>query len=334
MEVHRLSAVASSGASAGQEDGVPIDLPPLCLGGNVFGWTADEPTSVAVLDAAREAGLTFIDTADVYSAWAHDGEGGQSEAVLGRWMADRGCRDEVLLATKVGMLEPIDDLRPATTRRALEASLRRLGTDRVDLYYAHQDDGGDLAEALAGFDALRREGLVRMLGLSNFSPERIGEAMAACARDGLTPPVVLQNRWSLVERGFEGAERDAARDAGLAVVPYATLASGFLSGKYRPGRTVDSERAGSAARYLERPEGPRVLEALDAVAEAHAAPHAAVALAWLRAQEGCASPIASARTVEQVAPLAAALTLELTPAELDALDAASRPGRGAAATAA
>jgi aryl-alcohol dehydrogenase-like predicted oxidoreductase len=305
---------------------VPIDLPPLCLGGNVFGWTADEAASFAVLDAARDAGITFVDTADVYSAWAHDGVGGQSEAVLGRWMASRGCRDEVLLASKVGMLDELGDLRPATTRRACELSLERLQTDRIDLYYAHQDDGGDLAEALAGFDALRREGKVRMVGISNFSPERVREAMAVCERDGLTPPVALQNRWSLVERGFEGEERAAAAEADLAVVPYSTLASGFLSGKYRPGEAVESARAGSAGRYLERPEGPRVLAALDEVARAREVPHAAVALAWLRAQEGCTSPIASARTVEQVAPLAASLELELSPDELGALDAASRPG--------
>jgi aryl-alcohol dehydrogenase-like predicted oxidoreductase len=299
--------------------------PGLCLGGNVFGWTADEATSFAVLDAAREAGITFLDTADVYSAWAHDGTGGQSETVIGAWMADRGCRDEVLLATKVGMLEGLADLRPATTRRALEASLERLGTDRVDLFYAHRDDDGDLAEALRGFDALVREGKTRMLGLSNFSAARVREAFAICEREGLTPPAALQPEFSLMERGFEAEEQAAAREHDLAVLPYSSLASGFLTGKYRPGGAeVDSVRAGRAGAYLEQPRGPRVLEALDEVAAGHGVPVAAVALAWLRAQPTVVAPIASARTPEQVAPLAAALDLELTAGELEALDAASR----------
>jgi len=307
-----------------------VNLPALCLGGNVFGWTADEPQSFAVLDAARSAGLMFVDTADAYSTWAHDGVGGQSETILGRWMSSRDARDEILVATKVGKHPGLEGIRPDTIRRAIDASLRRLQTDAVDLYYAHDDDEGDLAESLAAFDALVRDGKVRMIGLSNFSPERIEQAMRVAQENSLTPPAVLQPPYSLMDRRFEGAERAAAAAHDLAVVPYAALASGFLTGKYRPGRTVDSPRAGRAARYLDDPRGPAVLEALDAAAEAHAVPHAAVALAWLRAQPGVASPIASARTAEQVAPLAAALTFALSAEEVERLSAASAvsaPGR-------
>jgi aryl-alcohol dehydrogenase-like predicted oxidoreductase len=306
-------------------------FPELCLGGNVFGWTADESQSFDVLDAARAAGITFIDTADVYAAWVNDGKGGQSEEIIGRWAADRGVRDELTIATKVGSLPGLDDLRPDTIRRGAENSLARLQTDRIDLFYAHKDDGGDLAEALGGFDALVRAGSVRMVGLSNFSGERIREALDICARDGLTEPVALQPRYSLMERGFEtSGERDTASEAGLAVLPYYALASGFLTGKYRPGAgdngSGDSPRAGSATAYLDEPRGPAVLEALDASAEAHDVPVASIALAWLRAQPTVASPIASARTVEQIEPLAKSIGLELDAAELDALDVASQPG--------
>lgn len=301
------------------------DFPALCLGGNVFGWTADEAESFAVLDAARAAGITFIDTADRYSAWAHGGRGGQSEEILGRWMTDRSARGDTLLATKVGRAEGLDDIRPATVRRGADASLQRLQTDYIDLYYAHGDDGGDLAEAFAGFDALVKEGKVRMVGISNFSPERIREALSVCGQEGLTPPVALQPEYSLMERGFEAAGRDIAADGELAVMPYSALASGFLTGKYRPsGDRVSSARADAAAGYLDDPRGAAVLEALDAAAEAHDVPVAAVALAWLRAQPTVASPIASARTVEQVAPLVASLAVELAPGELHALDVASR----------
>jgi aryl-alcohol dehydrogenase-like predicted oxidoreductase len=304
---------------------MPVNLPALCLGGNVFGWTADEPTSFAVLDAAREAGITFLDTADSYAHWANGGQGGQSETIIGRWIAGRGGREELVVATKVGM-GPGGNVRPSAVRAGAEGSLRRLGVDSIDLYYAHEDDAGDLAESLGAFDALVREGKARMIGLSNYAPERIREALDICARDGLTPPVALQPEYSLMERDFEGAARDAAAAGDLAVVPYSALASGFLTGKYRPGADpVASARAGSAGRYLQDPRGPRVLEALDAVAGAHGVPVASVALAWLRAQPGVTSPLASARTPEQVAPLAASMTLELAPEELDALALASAP---------
>jgi aryl-alcohol dehydrogenase-like predicted oxidoreductase len=300
-----------------------IALPSLALGGNVFGWTADEQQAFAVLDAARAAGICFLDTADAYASWANGGVGGQSETIIGRWMAGRGARDETLVATKVGWERK--DIRPAAIRKGVEASLRRLQTDRIDLYYAHLDDGGDLAESLAAFDALVREGKARAIGLSNFTPARVGEAIEICDRDGLARPVALQPHYSLMERAFEHDGRDAAAAAGLAVIPYFSLARGFLTGKYRPGGDeVDSPRAGSARAYLDAPRGPAVLAALDAAAAAHDIPVAAVALAWLRAQPTVVAPIASARTPEQVGPLAASLGLELTPDELDELDAASR----------
>jgi len=302
------------------------EFPALCLGGNVFGWTADEQQSFAVLDAARDAGIGFVDTADVYAAWAHDGVGGQSEEIIGRWMASRGARDETLVATKVGMASEPADIRPQTVRAGAEASLRRLRSDRIDLFYAHADDGGDLAESLGAFDALVREGLVRTVGLSNFTGARVREALEVCEREGLTKPVALQPEYSLMARDFESdGTREAAAAGGLATIPYYALALGFLTGKYRPGGDdSDSPRAGGARAYLAEPRGPAVLDALDAAAAAHAVPVAAVALAWLRAQPTVVAPLASARTPEQVTDLAASLELELSAEELAAIDAASR----------
>jgi aryl-alcohol dehydrogenase-like predicted oxidoreductase len=310
---------------------VPLTVPALCLGGNVFGWTADRRTSFAVLDAALAAGITFLDTADTYSSWAHGGVGGQSEEIIGAWLAARGVRGRVVLATKLGMLEGLDDLRPATVRRAAADSLRRLGVDRVDLLYAHRDDGGDLAETFAAFDALVRAGDVGAVGVSNFSPARLAEAADLCAREGFAPPEVTQPRYSLMERAYERGEREVAEGRGIACVPYQALAAGFLTGKYRPGAApVESARARRAGAYLDDPRAPAVLDALDAAAAAHDVPVASVALAWLRDRPTVAAPIASARTVAQVAPLAAALDLRLTAEETAALDAASRGAAPAA----
>lgn len=301
-----------------------LTLPNFSLGGNVFGWTADEAESFAVLDAARDAGIHFIDTADVYSAWAHDGVGGQSEAVIGRWLASRGVRDSTVIATKVGKDASAKDIRPATIRRALDASLARLQTDVVDLFYVHEDDGGDLTETIATFDALIHEGKVRAWGLSQTPAARVREVAEIASREGLAPPIVVQDQYSLVERGYEDELRDAVADAGFGFIPFWGLASGFLTGKYRPGATDSgSPRAGSAAAYLTEPRGLAVLDALDDVAAAHGAPVASVALAWLAAQPTVVSLLASARTVEQVGPLAAASRLTLTPGDLAALTAAS-----------
>lgn len=301
-----------------------LQLPSITLGGNVFGWTADESESFAVLDAARAAGLTSIDTADAYAAWINDGVGGQSETIIGRWLAARsGARSDVLIATKVGKLPALTGIRPATLRDALEGSLTRLGVDAVDLYYAHDDDGGDLTESLAQFDAFVREGKIRAIGLSNFSADRLEEAFAIAEREGFAKPEVLQPEYSLVARHYEAELQPAAERVGIAVAPYFALASGFLTGKYRPGVEVDSQRAGRQGALLADPAAVELLDRLDELADTHGVPVASVALAWLKAQPTVSSPIARARTVEQVTPLAAALTLELKDFEVESLTAVS-----------
>jgi aryl-alcohol dehydrogenase-like predicted oxidoreductase len=310
-----------------------VDFPRLCLGGDVFGWTADEREAFAVLDAARDAGIAFLDTANVYCAWAHDGVGGQSETIIGRWLSARHARDDVLLASKVGWLNLpfVGGIRAETLLDQIDRSLARLQTDHLDLYYAHRDDDGELVETLAAFNDLIGIGKICAYGLSNFSADRLREALQICAAEGLARPTALQPLYSLMERGFEDEVRDVAASAGLAVMPYSALASGFLTGKYRSdGDDVSSPRAAVARAYLEDPRGPAVLAALDAAAATHGVPVAAVALAWLRAQPTVVAPISSARAVEQIASLAASLDLELTGAELDALDLASQPSHALA----
>jgi aryl-alcohol dehydrogenase-like predicted oxidoreductase len=302
-----------------------LDVHPLCLGGNVFGWTADEAQSFAVLDAYAAAGGNFVDTADSYAAWAPGNAGGESEALLGRWMASRGNRDAMVIATKVGMWAAQPGLGAENVRAAAEGSLRRLQTDRIDLYSAHEDDPGTPVEETVGaFDALVREGKVRHVAASNFGAARLRESLAVSDRDGLARYAALQPKYNLVARdGYEGELAGLCAAEGLACVPYAGLASGFLTGKYRPdGAQVDSARARGATSYLDE-RGARVLEALDAVAVAHDAPVAAVALAWLAAQPTVVAPIASARTPEQLAELLRAAELDLSAGDLDRLGAAS-----------
>ncbi|MFI6884417.1 aldo/keto reductase [Streptosporangium canum] len=302
-----------------------LNLFPLCLGGNVFGWTADRDASFAVLDAYVEAGGNFVDTADVYSEWVPGHPGGESETIIGEWMAARGNRDQIVVATKVGSLASRPGLSAANIRAAAEDSLRRLRTDHIDLYWAHIDDAGTpLEETLGAFDSLIREGKVRNIGASNYGPERLAEALAISDRDGLARYGVLQQPYNLVERGYEGPLRDVVAAEGLTSTPYFGLARGFLTGKYRPGVEVDSPRAGQASAYLKTERGPRVLETLDKVAAAHDVAPAAVALAWLAAQPTVAAPIASARDVEQLRPLLAVAGLTLSEDELAMLDVASR----------
>lgn len=296
---------------------------PLVLGGNVFGWTADERTSHEVLDAFVGAGGSLVDTADGYSAWVPGNSGGDSETIIGRWFAASGRRDDVALATKVSQHPEFRGLAGANVAAAARASLQRLQTDRIDLYYAHFDDESvPLAETAAAFSALVDEGLVRTIGVSNYTPERVAEWFTIAEQEGLHRPVALQPRYNLVERDYEEAYRPLAERLGLEVFPYYGLASGFLTGKYRDGATVDSARAQGASRYLDD-RGRRVLAALDEVAAAHRTPVAAVALAWLRQQPTVTAPIASARTVEQVDDLVASATVTLASDELAALDAAS-----------
>jgi aryl-alcohol dehydrogenase-like predicted oxidoreductase len=300
-----------------------IAVSPLCLGGNVFGWTADEDGSAAVLDAYVAAGGNFVDTADGYGNWVEGNPRGMSERIIGRWMAARGNRDDLVLATKVGRAEGMRGLRAETIRRGAEESLERLATDRIDLYYAHADDPETpLEETMAAFDALVREGKVLHVAASNYSAPRLAEAMRVSDREGLVRYVALQPEYNLVSRsGYEGGLQDLCVAEGLACMPYYGLASGFLTGKYRPGGPeVESARAGSARKHLDR--GGRVLAALDDIAAAHSVTVAAVALAWLRAQPGVTAPIASARTPEQLAELLPMADLELAPDELERLTAA------------
>ncbi|GAA0317679.1 aldo/keto reductase [Kineococcus aurantiacus] len=302
-----------------------LDVRPLNLGGNVFGWTADEATSHAVLDAFVEGGGDFIDTADVYSAWS-DGGAGISETIIGTWLAKTGKRDQVVIATKVASKEDRKGLSADNIAKAVDESLQRLQTDRIDLYWAHQDDRTvELAETLGAFDELVTAGKVRAIGASNYTGARLTEALETSRREGFASYAAVQNHYNLVERAeYEQDALPVVEANGLASLPYYSLASGFLTGKYRPGQLAESQRRAGAAKYLDDPRGPRVLEALDSVAAAHGVQVASVALAWLRQQPTVVAPIASARTVEQLPALLASMDLELSGEELATLDAASR----------
>ncbi|MGW5369750.1 aldo/keto reductase [Streptomyces sp. NPDC004009] len=302
-----------------------LEVFPLALGGNVFGWTADERTSFDVLDAYTAAGGNFVDTADSYSAWVEGNKGGESETIIGKWVKARGNRSDVVIATKVSHHPEYQGLSAANIRAAADASLRRLDTDYIDLYYTHFDQPEVPVEEIVGaLDKLVKAGKVRQIAASNISPERLRASLDFSDREGLARYVALQPHYNLVSRDtYEGPLQDLAAREGLAAVPYYSLASGFLTGKYRPGTTVDSARAGSAAKHLESERGQRVLTALDEVAAAHGAPVATVALAWLAAQPTVTAPIASARTVEQLPALLGVAELRLSQQELDRLTQAS-----------
>ncbi len=305
-----------------------LTVSPLALGGNVFGWTADRTESFAVLDAYRDSGGNHIDTADVYSAWAEGNEGGESETVIGQWLAARGSavRDQVVIATKAGAFPGRRGLAPQDIRLSLEESLRRLGTDHVDLFYTHYDDESvEVPDFMATLDELVREGKVRELGASNISAARLEAALAFAESHGTAPYRALQPHYNLVSRDtYEGEPEKVARDRALAVLPYYALASGFLTGKYRPGEEVpEGARTGKAARYLATDRGQRVLAALSSVAAAHRVPEASVALAWLLSRPTVTAPIASARTADQLPPLTTAAGLALTEDELQLLTDAS-----------
>ena len=301
-----------------------IEVTPLALGGNVFDWTADDKTSFAVLDAFVEEGGCMIDTADIYSAWVPGHKGGESEALIGRWLKrDPKKRDKVVIATKVGMME--GGLAPDVVMKACDASLQRLGIERIDLYYQHQDDEKvPLEQSLEAFQRLREEAKIRAVGLSNFTALRIDEAVAVAERLGITKPVALQPKYNLIEREeFEQELRPAAQRHNLGVFPYYGLANGFLTGKYRTKEDLGkSPRGQRVAAYLEG-RGMRVLEALDEISAETGAPLAAISLAWLMAQPTIVAPIASATSVEQVHELTAAMHLKLTEDQLARLDAAS-----------
>jgi aryl-alcohol dehydrogenase (NADP+) len=294
---------------------------PLCLGGNVFGWTAGERQSFEVLDAYAAAGGNFVDTADAYSAWVPGNSGGESETIIGRWMNARRNRAAMIVATKVGRLSTMQGLSAATIRAGAEASLRRLGTEYIDLYFAHADDPNTpLEETLRAFDALVREGKVRYIAASNYTAPRLSEALAISRREGLAFYAGVQPHYNLVHRqDYEGVLRELCRQEHLACVPYFALASGFLTGKYRAGGTpVDSPRAPWVAKYLDA-GGQRILGALDEIAAAHTTTVASVALAWLLADGTIAAPIASARTKEQLVDLLPSVALRLSTGEISRL---------------
>ena len=300
-----------------------LDVYPLSLGGNVFGWTADRDASFAVLDGYTAAGGNFVDTADSYSAWVPGNTGGDSERIIGEWFEARGNRDDVVIATKVSQHPEFKGLAPDNILKAADASLERLKTDRIDLYYAHFDDETvPLDETVGALSSLVDAGKVRYIGISNYTPERVAEWFRVTNENGFHRAVALQPHYNLVERDFEDAYGELAEREGLGVVPYFALAKGFLTGKYRDGVTVDSPRAGGASQYLDD-RGRAVLAALDSVAHAHGVAAASVALAWLAAQPTVVAPIASARNAEQLHDLIASVELELTADELTALSDAS-----------
>ena len=299
-----------------------LRTPRLVLGGNVFGFTVKGEEAFRILDRFVAAGGTMIDTADVYSNWVPGHVGGESETLIGEWLRRRVRRDDVLVATKVGYDK---GLAAAHIESAIEGSLRRLGTDYVDLYYAHKDDPATpLEESLAAFDRLARAGKVRALGASNYSAARLAEALAVQAREGLAPFTVLQPEYNLMERSaFEGPLQRLCLERGLGVLPYFGLASGFLTGKYRSEADFrKSVRGSRMGDYLDEC-GRRVLAALDAVAAEAGATPAQVALAWLGAQPGVTAPIASATGVAQLEELLGVLTMELGADQIERLTVAS-----------
>ena len=304
-----------------------LAIPPLVLGGNVFGWTADEAASFAVLDAFVAGGGTCIDTADAYSRWAPGHVGGESESVIGKWLKRRGRSDDLVIATKVGsdMGQGRKDLSAKWIAQAVEDSLRRLGLDRIDLYQSHWDDPAtpqeETAEALA---KLVKAGKVRAIGCSNFDVSRLKSALAISAARGLPRYETLQPHYNLVERlEFEGALAETCIAEGLGVISYFGLARGFLTGKYRSQLDLTKSERGEGVQPYMTARGFAVLAALDHIAEAHQATPAQVALAWVMAQPGITAPIASATTAEQVEELMGALAVTLTKDDLERLDRAS-----------
>ena len=300
---------------------------PFCFGGNVFGWTADEAMSFRLLDAFVDSGFEFIDTADVYSAWAPGHTGGESETVIGKWLKQSGKRDKIVLATKVGMqMSPEKKgLKPDYIFRAVEDSLRRLGTDRIDLYQSHADDETvAIEEVLRAYESLIKAGKVHVIGASNFSAARLAQALDIAERTGLPRYECLQPHYNLMERDFEQELAPLCRDRGVGVIPYFSLAAGFLTGKYRSQGDLNKSVRGprTAGKYLTE-RGNAVLAALDEVASHHHASPAQVALAWLMAKPGLTAPIASATSLDQLKELLDAAKVTLSADEMMKLDAAS-----------
>ena len=304
-----------------------LEVPVVCLGGNVFGWTADEETSFTILDAALAVGLNFIDTADVYSRWIPGHQGGESETVIGKWLKSSGHRADVLLATKVGieMGPGAKGLSRSYILSAVDNSLRRLQTDYIDLYQSHADDPETtLEETLEAFDSLIRQGKVRAIGASNYKAERLEEALRVSETHGYHRYESLQPRYNLSERaGYESSLEPVCRKHGLGVIPYFSLASGFLTGKYRSeSDLVGSARSGMVKPYL-NDRGLRILKAVDQIAKENQSTPAAVSLAWLIARPGITAPIASVTNPEQLDDLIAATSLRLDDRSVGILNDAS-----------
>jgi aryl-alcohol dehydrogenase-like predicted oxidoreductase len=304
-----------------------IEVPPVIFGSNVFGWTADRSMSFRLLDALVEAGLNAIDTADVYSAWVPGHQGGESEALIGEWLKARGRRQEVVILTKCGMEMPGQGkgLSPAWIAKSVEASLKRLNTDVIDLYQAHKDDESTpIEETLGAFARLIEQGKVRAIGASNYSAPRLKAALEASAKHGLPRYESMQPHYNLMERQIEADLLPLCREQEVGVIPYYALAAGFLTGKYRSEADLSKSVRGarSAAKYLDA-RGMRVLAALDAAAARLSATPAQVALAWQNAKPGITAPIASATNLEQLQELEKAARLQLDREAMEALDAAS-----------
>ena len=278
-----------------------LSVYPLCLGGNVFGWSADETQSHDVLDAYTSHGGNFIDTADVYSEWKDGNKGGDSEAIIGSWLKKRGNRSEVVIATKVAKLSTRPGLSAANIKAAVAESLKRLQSEYIDIYYAHEDDQNTpLEETLAAFDEIVKSGKVRYIAASNYNSARLKEAIAISKANNFAQYIAIQNHYNLLERKeYESDMAPALKELGLSGIPFFALARGFLSGKYRKGATIESVRAGGVASYL-NDAGYALLEKLDVLAKSYNASVSAIAIAWLRAQPTISAPIASARTVAQL----------------------------------
>ncbi len=304
-----------------------LEIAPLVFGGNVFGWTLDEAASFRMLDDLVDRGINMLDTANVYSAWVEGNRGGESETIIGKWLHSSGKRDRVLLATKVGMQmgDGSKGLARDNIIRSAEASLKRLKTDCIDLYFAHIDDPSvPVEESLEAFQRLIGEGKVRYIASSNYSAARLGSVLDVAREKNLPGFIAHQPEYNLFDRvGYEGELEAVCRENGLGVVTYFSLASGFLSGKYRSADDLrQSRRAGLLGKYLTE-RGQRILAALDTVASGHQASMASVAIAWIIQRPGVTAPIASATSVEQLGDLVAALDLSLSGEDMTALEQAS-----------
>jgi len=274
---------------------------PLCLGGNVFGYSADKQNSEAVLSFYADNGGNFIDTADMYSQWAPGHIGGESETIIGDWMAKRGNRQKMIIATKVSKLDTRPGLKAANIRAACDESLKRLRSDYIDLYYAHQDDlDTPIEESLGAFDELIKAGKVRYIAASNFTPERLQESLDISKANGLSSYIASQDQYNLLDREYEKGLMPTIEKNNLSQIPFYGLARGFLTGKYRPGVSVESVRASGVASNYANERGWNLLSKLDQIAKEKKTTVAAISLAWLRAQPTVATPIASATKLEQI----------------------------------